>query len=191
MDKQMSNVEWDELIHIEMVENVVEAKDYYLDCVHAEDGLHLHGVRVVQDMHEADESAKRLEISHVPLALVAHTGSSSRTSSQCYVTHPSSMVDYDGDYQGDTIQNNLDDPLTSVMILLACAITRNFSNPTNNHLHTSSKIINQDIVQGDRVNIHSKNSDNDGRNTRHAYVQEEVIENTNIQNNTGKIQRTI
>ncbi|GJX41335.1 hypothetical protein Tco_0256325 [Tanacetum coccineum] len=27
-----------------------------LDCVHAEDELHLHGVRVVQDMHEADQS---------------------------------------------------------------------------------------------------------------------------------------
>ncbi|GJY04002.1 hypothetical protein Tco_0369942 [Tanacetum coccineum] len=27
-----------------------------LDCVHAEDGLHLHGVRVVQDIHEADQS---------------------------------------------------------------------------------------------------------------------------------------
>ncbi|GJR34049.1 hypothetical protein Tco_1209733 [Tanacetum coccineum] len=28
-----------------------------LDCVHAEDGLHLHGVRVVQDRHEADQSS--------------------------------------------------------------------------------------------------------------------------------------
>nr|GEY74797.1 retrovirus-related Pol polyprotein from transposon TNT 1-94 [Tanacetum cinerariifolium] len=27
-----------------------------LDCVHAEDGLHLHGVRVVQDTHKADQS---------------------------------------------------------------------------------------------------------------------------------------
>ncbi|GJU65060.1 hypothetical protein Tco_1246895 [Tanacetum coccineum] len=27
MDKYMSNVEWDELIHIEMVETVVEAED--------------------------------------------------------------------------------------------------------------------------------------------------------------------
>ncbi|GJY23614.1 hypothetical protein Tco_0397272 [Tanacetum coccineum] len=74
----MSNVEWDELIHIEIVETVLEAEDCCmktnkcsfevvssadlqqmqvdLDCVHAEDGLHLHGVRVVQDMHEADQS---------------------------------------------------------------------------------------------------------------------------------------
>ncbi|GKD65267.1 hypothetical protein Tco_1307375, partial [Tanacetum coccineum] len=28
-----------------------------LDCVHAEDKLHLHGVRVVQDRHEADQSS--------------------------------------------------------------------------------------------------------------------------------------
>ncbi|GJV66976.1 hypothetical protein Tco_1482485 [Tanacetum coccineum] len=66
--------------------------------------------------------AKKLEKSHDPLALVAHTGSSSRTSSQYYVTHPSSMVDYNDDYQRDTVQNNSDDPLTSAMILLARAI---------------------------------------------------------------------
>ncbi|GJY31409.1 retrovirus-related pol polyprotein from transposon TNT 1-94 [Tanacetum coccineum] len=75
---------------------------------------------------------KKLEKSHDPLALVAHTGSSSRTSSPYYVTHPSSVVDYDDDYQGDAVQNNSNDPLTSAMILLARAITRNFSNPTNN-----------------------------------------------------------
>ncbi|GKB58979.1 hypothetical protein Tco_0915165 [Tanacetum coccineum] len=57
MDKLMSNVEWDELIHIEMVKTVVEAEDLDLDCVHAEDKLHLNGVRVVQDRHEADQSS--------------------------------------------------------------------------------------------------------------------------------------
>ncbi|GJX67221.1 hypothetical protein Tco_0302948 [Tanacetum coccineum] len=67
--------------------------------------------------------AKKLEKTHDPLALVAHMGSSSRTSSQYYVTHPSSVVDYDDDYQGDIVQNNSDDPLTTAMILLAQAIT--------------------------------------------------------------------
>ncbi|GKD28568.1 ribonuclease H-like domain-containing protein, partial [Tanacetum coccineum] len=62
--------------------------------------------------------AKKLKKSLDPLALVAHTGSSS----QYYVTHPSFVVDYDDDYQGDTVQNNSDDPLTSAMILLARAI---------------------------------------------------------------------
>ncbi|GJZ02726.1 hypothetical protein Tco_0520687 [Tanacetum coccineum] len=97
--------------------------------------------------------AKKLEKSHDPLALVAHMCSSS----SYYVTHPSSVVDYDDDYQGDTIQNNSNDPLTSVMILLARAITLNLSNPTNNRLRTSSNTRNQAIIQGDRVNIQSKN----------------------------------
>ncbi|GKD27294.1 hypothetical protein Tco_1233508 [Tanacetum coccineum] len=78
--------------------------------------------------------AKKLEKSHDPFALVAHTGSSSRNSSPYYVTHPSSVVDYDVNYQGDIVQNHSDDLLTSVMILLARAITRNFSNPTNNQI---------------------------------------------------------
>ncbi|GKC59480.1 hypothetical protein Tco_1087078 [Tanacetum coccineum] len=79
-----------------------------------------------------ESRAKKLEKSHDPLALVAYTGSSSRTSSPYYVTHPSSVVDYDDDYQGDTVQNNFNDPLTSAMILLARAITQNFTNLINN-----------------------------------------------------------
>nr|GEY22462.1 hypothetical protein [Tanacetum cinerariifolium] len=93
---------------------------------------------------------KKLEKSHDPLALVAYTGSSSRTTTPYYVTHPSLVVDYDDDYQGDAIQNNSEDPLTSAMILLARAITQCFSNLTNNHLRTSSNTINQAIIQGDR-----------------------------------------
>ncbi|GJW19164.1 hypothetical protein Tco_0026600 [Tanacetum coccineum] len=42
--------------------------------------------------------AKKLEKSHDPLALVAHTGSSSRNTSSYYVTHPTSVVDYDDEY---------------------------------------------------------------------------------------------
>nr|GEU95285.1 retrovirus-related Pol polyprotein from transposon TNT 1-94 [Tanacetum cinerariifolium] len=78
--------------------------------------------------------AKKLEKSHDPLALVAYTGSSSRTTSPYYLTHTSLVVDYDDDYQGDAVQNNSGDPLTSAMILLARAITQRFSNPTNNLL---------------------------------------------------------
>ncbi|GJX12341.1 hypothetical protein Tco_0204099 [Tanacetum coccineum] len=55
--------------------------------------------------------ANKLEKSHDPLALVAHTGSSSKTTTSYYVTHPSSVVDYDDDYQGDAVQHNYDDPL--------------------------------------------------------------------------------
>ncbi|GKB70974.1 hypothetical protein Tco_0932386 [Tanacetum coccineum] len=94
---------------------------------------------------------KKLEESHDPLALVAHTGSSSRTISPYYVTHPSSVVDYDDDYQGDAVQNISEDTLTSIMILLARAITQRFSDSTNNHIRTSSNTKNKAIVQADKV----------------------------------------
>ncbi|GJS05246.1 hypothetical protein Tco_0321754 [Tanacetum coccineum] len=45
--------------------------------------------------------AKKLEKKYDPLALVEHTGSSSRTPLPYYVTHHSSVADYDDDYQGD------------------------------------------------------------------------------------------
>ncbi|GJZ89014.1 hypothetical protein Tco_0660796 [Tanacetum coccineum] len=102
--------------------------------------------------------AKKLEKYHDPLALVTHTGSSSRPPSAYYLTHPPLVVDYDDDYQGDAFQNNFEDPLTSAMMLLARAITQRFSNPTNNRLRTSSNTRNQAIVQADKVNIQSRNS---------------------------------
>ncbi|GJT45623.1 hypothetical protein Tco_0954338 [Tanacetum coccineum] len=69
--------------------------------------------------------AKKLEKSHDPLALVAHTGSSSRNTSSYYVTHPTSVVDYEDEYQQDDVHTNSEDPLTSAMLLLARAITQN------------------------------------------------------------------
>ncbi|GJV69748.1 hypothetical protein Tco_1485257 [Tanacetum coccineum] len=109
--------------------------------------------------------AKKLEKSHDPLALVVHTGSYSRNTSSYYVMHPTSVVDYDNEYQQDDVQTNYEDPLTSA--------------------------INQAIIQGDRVNIQSRNPGNTGRNTRRAYVQEEVIEGSNAQNETRNVQRTL
>ncbi|GJT83291.1 hypothetical protein Tco_1057633 [Tanacetum coccineum] len=61
------------------------------------------------------ERAKKLKNSHDPLALVAHTGSSSRQTSSYYVTHPMSVVDYDDEYQQDDVHNNSEDPLVSAM----------------------------------------------------------------------------
>ncbi|GJT23703.1 copia protein [Tanacetum coccineum] len=54
------------------------------------------------------------------------------------------------EYQQDDVHNNSEDPLVSAMLLLAKAITQNFSNPTNNRLRASSNTINQAIIQGDR-----------------------------------------
>ncbi|GJV58083.1 hypothetical protein Tco_1459088 [Tanacetum coccineum] len=107
--------------------------------------------------------AKKLEKSHDPLALVAHMGSFSRTTTPYYVTHPSSVVDYDDDYQGDAVQNNYEDLLTSAMILLARAITqhRMYSNTDLCGMMTeiqdvhlcSRAIIEGNIVQNDAGNI--------------------------------------
>ncbi|GJT96846.1 integrase, catalytic region, zinc finger, CCHC-type containing protein [Tanacetum coccineum] len=135
--------------------------------------------------------AKKLEKSHDPLALVAHTGSSSRNTSSYYVTHPTSVVDYEDEYQQDDVHTNSEDPLASAMLLLARAITQNFSTPTNNRLRTSSNTRNQAIIQGDRVNIQSRNSSNAGRNNRRAYVQEEIVEGSNAPNETKNVQRTL
>ncbi|GKF03985.1 hypothetical protein Tco_0034653, partial [Tanacetum coccineum] len=135
--------------------------------------------------------AKKLEKSHDSLALVAHMGSSSKTPSSYYVTHPSSVVDYDDDYQGDALQNNSEDLLTSAMMLLARVITQCYSNPTNKRLHTSSNTINPTIIQADKVNIQRKNSSNDGRNTRRSYVQEEIIESNNVQNDAANTPRIL
>ncbi|GKD00299.1 hypothetical protein Tco_1170573 [Tanacetum coccineum] len=110
--------------------------------------------------------AKKLEKSHDPLALVAHTGLSSRNTSSYYVTHPTSVVDYEDEYQQDDVHTNSEDPLTFAML-------------------------NQAIIQGDRVNIQSRNSGNAGRNNRRAYVQEEIVEGSNAPNETGNVQRTL
>ncbi|GJR85984.1 hypothetical protein Tco_0209995 [Tanacetum coccineum] len=119
--------------------------------------------------------AKYYQKSHDPLALVAHTGSSFRNTLSYFVTLPTSVVDYDDEYHQDDVQTNFEDPFASAMLLLARVITQNFSNPTNNRLRTSSNTRNQAIIQGDRVNIQSRNSGNTRGNTRRAYVQEEVV----------------
>ncbi|GKC37372.1 gag-pol polyprotein [Tanacetum coccineum] len=108
--------------------------------------------------------AKKLEKSLDPLALVANTGSSSRQTSSYYVTHPTSVVDYDDEYQQDD---------------------------TNNRLRASSNTKNQAIIQGDRVDIQSRNSGNTKINNRQAYVQEEVVEGMKVPKEPGNVQRTL
>ncbi|GJR30488.1 hypothetical protein Tco_1106720 [Tanacetum coccineum] len=52
-------------------------------------------------------------------------------------------------------------------------------------------LLNQAIIQGDRVNIQRRNSGNAGRNNRRAYVQEEIVNGSNAPNETGNVQRTL
>ncbi|GJW29428.1 hypothetical protein Tco_0046303 [Tanacetum coccineum] len=64
-------------------------------------------------------------------------------------------------------------------------------NVENVFLRTSSNTRNQAIIQGDRVNIQSRNFSNAGRNNRRAYVQEESVEGSNAPNETENVQRTL
>ncbi|GJU66472.1 retrovirus-related pol polyprotein from transposon TNT 1-94 [Tanacetum coccineum] len=66
-----------------------------------------------------------------------------------------------------------------------------FATPTNNRLRIFFTIQETKIIQGDRVNIQSRNSGNAGRNNRRAYVQEEIIEGSNAPNETENVQRTL
>ncbi|GKA87635.1 hypothetical protein Tco_0809399 [Tanacetum coccineum] len=97
-------------------------------------------------------------------SIVDNHGLKSQTSSY-YVTHPTSVVDYDDEYQQEDVHNNSEDPLVSA--------------------------IKHAIIQGDRVNIQSRNFGNNGRNGRRAYVQEEVVEGMNAPKETGNVQRTL
>ncbi|GJR64711.1 hypothetical protein Tco_0010776 [Tanacetum coccineum] len=94
-------------------------------------------------------------------------------------------------YNSDDVHNHSEDPLASAMLLLAQAITQNFSNPTNNRLSASSNTRNQAVVHGDRVNIQSRISGNIGRNNRRAYVQGEVVDRMNATNETANVQRIV
>ncbi|GJT84132.1 hypothetical protein Tco_1058474 [Tanacetum coccineum] len=64
-------------------------------------------------------------------------------------------LDYDEEYEQDDVHNHYEDPLASAMLLLAKAITQNFSNPTNNRLRCLVLIQNQAVVQQVTVIVES------------------------------------
>ncbi|GJR75039.1 hypothetical protein Tco_0087404 [Tanacetum coccineum] len=67
-------------------------------------------------------------------------------------------------------------PMGIAMLLLAKAITQNFSNPTNNRLRASSNTRNQAVVQGDRVNIQSRrNSEGNVEDNYRRLCQESCL----------------
>ncbi|GJV53425.1 hypothetical protein Tco_1449166 [Tanacetum coccineum] len=79
-------------------------------------------------------------------------------SSPYYVTYPSSVADYEDEYQGKLQGDSQEDKLINAMMLLARAITQKFSTPTNNRLRTSSNTRNQAVIQDGRVDIQTKNA---------------------------------
>ncbi|GJR39367.1 hypothetical protein Tco_1215051 [Tanacetum coccineum] len=100
---------------------------------------------------------------HDPLALIAHSSQTHASPSYFhspqpyYVTHPSSVVDYEEDCQGDLQRDAQEDKLTTTMMLLTRAITQKFFTPTNNRLRTSSNTRNQVVIHDGRVDIQTKN----------------------------------
>ncbi|GJY61966.1 retrovirus-related pol polyprotein from transposon TNT 1-94 [Tanacetum coccineum] len=113
---------------------------------------------------------------HDPLALLAHSNASLSQShaksyyspQPYYVTHPSSVVDYEDEYQGELQGDSQKDKLTTAMMLLARAITQKFSTPTNTRLRTSSNTRDQAVVQDGRVDIQTKNAGYGGNGNRNA-----------------------
>nr|GEV19239.1 integrase, catalytic region, zinc finger, CCHC-type, peptidase aspartic, catalytic [Tanacetum cinerariifolium] len=84
------------------------------------------------------------------------------------------------------------DPLTSAMMLLAHAITQRNSTPTNNRLRSSLNTGNQAVMQDERVSIQSKDVVDNGRIAKWSYnVQDESTGGSNVQKETGNIQRNL
>ncbi|GJU95709.1 hypothetical protein Tco_1320465 [Tanacetum coccineum] len=110
--------------------------------------------------------AKKGAKNHDPLALITHSNASSSQShtnssyspQPYYVTHPSSILEYEDDYQGELQGDSQEEKLTTAMMLLSRAITKKFSTPTNNRLRTSSNTRNQSVIEDGRVDIQTKNA---------------------------------
>ncbi|GJW95030.1 retrovirus-related pol polyprotein from transposon TNT 1-94 [Tanacetum coccineum] len=69
---------------------------------------------------------------------MAHTGSSSRTTTPYYVTHPSSVVDYDDDYQGDRVNIQ----------------SRNYGNDGRK---TIRSYVQEEVIEGNNVHNDARN----------------------------------
>ncbi|GJV63499.1 hypothetical protein Tco_1474327 [Tanacetum coccineum] len=136
----------------------------------------LHDSLIQFELHVLASKVKKAAKNHDPLALLAYLNASSSQShanssyspQSYYVTHPSSVVNYEDEYQGELQGDSQEDKLTTAMMLLAQAITQKFSTPTNNRLRTSLNTRNQAVVQDGRVDIQTKNTGYGGNGNRNA-----------------------
>ncbi|GKC14067.1 hypothetical protein Tco_1010849 [Tanacetum coccineum] len=99
---------------------------------------------------------------------IEYHANSSYSPQPYYVTHPSSVADYEDEYQGELQGDSQEYKLTTAMMLLARAITQKFSIPTNNRLCTSSNTRNKAVIQDGRVDIQTKNACYGGNGNRNA-----------------------
>ncbi|GJY32685.1 hypothetical protein Tco_0417154 [Tanacetum coccineum] len=104
--------------------------------------------------HVQASKAKKAAKNHDPLALLAHSNAfssqshanSSYSPQPYYVTHPSSVVDYEDEYQGELQGDSQEDKLTTAMI-------------------------NQAVIQDGRVDIQTKNESYGGNGNKNAERQ--------------------
>nr|GEX34888.1 hypothetical protein [Tanacetum cinerariifolium] len=137
---------------------------------------HLYDYLLQFKPHVQASIAKKAAKNHDPLSLLAYSNASllqshansSYLPQPYYVTHPSSVVDYEDEYQGELKGDSQKDKLTTTMMLLAQAITQKFTTPTNNCLRTSSNTRNQAVIQDGRVDIQTKNACYGGNGNRNA-----------------------
>ncbi|GKB60226.1 putative reverse transcriptase domain-containing protein [Tanacetum coccineum] len=141
-----------------------------LDEIHIDEKLNF----IEEPVEIMDREVKRLKKSRIPIVKQVITSSSqshansSYSPQPYYVTHPSSIVDYEDEYQGELQGDSQKDKLTTVMMLLARAITQKFSTSTNNLLRTSSNTRNQVVVQDGIVDIQTKNTGYGGNGNKNA-----------------------
>ncbi|GJS50932.1 retrovirus-related pol polyprotein from transposon TNT 1-94 [Tanacetum coccineum] len=104
--------------------------------------------------HVLASKARKAAKNHDPLALIAHSNASSSQShanssyspQPYYVTHPSSVVDYEDEYQGELQRDYQKDKLTTAMM-------------------------NQAVIQDGRVDIQTKNAGYGGNGNKNARRQ--------------------
>ncbi|GJT73835.1 putative ribonuclease H-like domain-containing protein [Tanacetum coccineum] len=141
------------------------------------------------ESHVLASKAKKAAKNHDLLALLVHSNASSSQShvnssyspQPYYVTHPSPVVDYKDEYQGELQGDFQENKTTTAMMLLARAITQKFSTPTNNHLCTSSNIKNQAVVQDGRVDIQTNNKGYRGNDTGMLGDKTRIKRRANVQ----------
>ncbi|GKA65333.1 hypothetical protein Tco_0765040 [Tanacetum coccineum] len=124
--------------------------------------------KITKPMSKMTEANKKQYVADVKSSQSHASPSYSHSPQQYYVTYPSSLVDYEEDYQGELQGDAHEDKLITTMMLLERAITQKFSTPTNNRLCISSNTRNQAVIHDGRVDIQTKNvvyGRNGNRNT--------------------------
>ncbi|GJT34668.1 hypothetical protein Tco_0925087 [Tanacetum coccineum] len=119
-----------------------------------------------------------------------NTGSSSRQTSSYYVTHHTSVVDYDDEYQQDDVHNNFED-LYPLQMLLHANYYSKFLPSDNNHLRCFTNTENNQSFKAHRVTIQTVRTHLviPEINKRRAYFKRKLLRGNECSEETWKYQR--